>query len=196
MNQSQFLAKAIEHLIEQGKSVKLINRKSVSCSGIPTGGYCTGSGISVAVKHNYWFETFVHEYCHFLQEQDENYNPDETGWEEYDEWLLGKKELAEKQLAKYTKDIRDCEVDCEKRVVQLIKKYRLPIKEKLYIQEANTYALFYTLATKYRMWYDKGESPCGIPELVGLMPTEFKKSWNRVPREFERIVREKCFKLS
>jgi hypothetical protein len=194
MNKSEFLAKAIEHLISEGKSIKLANRNHVQIDGVKTGGYCTSDGIVVAVKREYWFETFIHEYCHFLQELDPDYNPSEDDWEDYDYWLLGKKRLSKKTVERHTNAIREMEIDCEKRVVKLIEEYQLPIDKKRYIQEANVYALFYTLATKYRMWY-KGESPCAIKELADMMPTTFRKTWDDVPKEFERIVKERCFKL-
>lgn len=194
MNNSEFLAKAIEHLVSEGKSIKLANRKQVQINGVKTGGYYNSDEIAVAIKRKDWFETFVHEYCHFLQELDSNYEPNEDGWEDYDSWLLGKKRLANKTVEKYTNAIRDNEIDCEKRVVKLIEKYQLLIDKKRYIQKANVYALFYTLATKYRTWY-KGKSPCAIKELADMMPTTFRESWDDVPEEFERIVKKQCFKL-
>ena len=201
MKKFEFLGKAIEHLVSEGKSIKLINRKSVLCDGVPTGGFYTDNGMSLATKHNEWFEVFIHEYCHFLQELDKTYEPvkpnsdDESAWCSYDSWLKGDIELEPKILAKYTTIIRNCEIDCEKRTIELIKRNKLEIDTFRYTQEANVYALFYTLATKYRMWYVE-TGPLSIPELVDMMPTEIKKSWHRVPKEFERIVREKCFKLS
>jgi len=197
MNKYEFLGTAISHMIEHGKSVKLIHRKSVKCDGVATGGFCNENGITMATKQDSWFQLFVHEYCHFLQEIDDDYteNDDDDAWNNYDHWLLGKCELKPEQIKRATKLIRDCEIDCEKRAVELIKKYNLPIDVERYTQEANVYALFYTLVSKYRMWYS-GESPCSIKELADLMPTEFKSSWNRVPKKFEEIVKEKCFEMA
>ena len=196
MTKSEFLALAIEHMIDEGMSIKLIAKNSVMCDGVATGGYCSGSGITVATKRSDWFETFIHEYCHVLQDLDETYEPTEDeSWGYYDAWLLGKKKLSAEAVTQCTNAIRANEMDCERRVVQLIHKYNLPINEGRYIQKANSYGLFYTVAAKYRSWY-KGTSPGQIDELVDMMPREFKKYWHRVPKKFEQIVKERCFKLA
>lgn len=195
MNEEEFIGKAVKHLVSEGKSIRLIAGESVKCDGQPTGGFYCENGLNVATKSKAWFETFVHEYCHFLQELDKGYNPGDDGmWGEYDEWLSGGKTLSQKKLKLYTDKIRACEVDCEKRVVKLIREYDLPIDEKRYIQEANVYAQFYSLATKYRSWYKK-VSPCSIEALADMMPTHFKRTWDNVPTKFENIVVDKCFNL-
>jgi len=194
MNKSEFLAMAIEHMISEGKSVKFIAKKLVLCDGVGTGGFCSLSGITVATKRDDWFETFIHEYCHILQELDTSYeSEDDEGWYHYDNWLLGKKKLSKAAVKSATDAIRANEIDCERRVVELIKKHDLPIDAERYTQRANSYGLFYTVVAKHRKWY-KGKAPGQVEKLVDMMPTTFKKYWHRVPKTFEKIVLEQCFK--
>jgi hypothetical protein len=143
-------------------------------------------------KEEFWFEIFLHEYCHFLQHRDAKY-PNSMHWQDLDDWLLKKKNFPQKRVQKCVEVVRACELDCERRVIKLVKKFNLPVSIPEYTQRANVYILFYTLVGKHRRWYNR-LSPYAVPELAKMMPVGFKKNWSTVPKEFEKIVVKKCFK--
>lgn len=85
-------------------------------------------------------------------------------WDEYfksEKFKLSKVKKVWEQIVKL-------EVDCEKRVLDLIDKFNLPINKERYIQKANAYLFFYTYAFLYRKWYNK--APYEVENIVKLMP--------------------------
>lgn len=206
MTREEFVSFALKNLFKHGISVELdygkINAKkengNLSSSGankIKSNGYfCEQDKIlycRINDKDESWFEIFVHEYCHFLQHLDNKFT-NSSYWDDMDAWLLGKKKrLSRKRLDRCFRVVMNCELDCEKRAVKLIKRYNLPINVKTYTKKANVYILFYTMVRKYRKWYKR--LPTAIPELYNMMPSEeFWKTWNNPPKEFERIILQKC----
>jgi hypothetical protein len=201
MNIQSFVAKSIMHLVEKGFTVRLINEKRVKISkGFYSSGYCCDVDkelvVAVGKDAELWFEIFVHEYCHFLQWEDKAYEDGEAYvWDSFDRWISGRKSLVPRTVNKYVDIIRECEMDCEKRVVALIKKHNLPMDVDQYIQKANVYGLFYSVVAKHRKWYSPGkEAPTEIDELIQMMPTTFLSSWDDIPPEFEKIVVARCFR--
>jgi hypothetical protein len=61
-------------------------------------------------------------------------------------------ELDKNTLLLCWKDVIDCELDCEKRAVAKIKKYKLPISIEYYIKMCNSYLFSYTKILEVRKW--------------------------------------------
>jgi hypothetical protein len=200
MNIQTFVAKSLMHLIEEGFTVRLVNDKRVKVAkGFYSSGYCCDVDkelvVAVGKDTDTWFQIYIHEYCHFLQHVDGAYSDSEPYvWDSFDRWIGKTKNLTDKTVKRYVDIIRECEMDCEARVVNLIKKHKLPIDVDNYIQKANVYGMFYSVVAKHRKWYaPRKESPTEIEDLIQMMPTTFMDSWDDIPPEFEEIVVKRCF---
>ncbi len=131
-----------------------------------------------------WIETFLHEASHMEQfiEDPLNFEGDDI-WN----WLEGKEELSKELIDKYILSYINLELDCEKRVIQKISKYNLPINIEEYIQKANTYLYFYEVIVRKRKWIT------GVyqnPKIWKLAPKTFKKDYSKVPKKLREVLEE------
>ena len=109
-----------------------------------------------------------------------------------DEWINGK-EFTQNQLDTFFKIAINTELDCEKRTVEKLKKYELPVNIEEYIQNANAYVYFYLIIQKYRKWYIAGKEPYRIKEITSEMPTNFNNDYNILPENLEKLYVKYCF---
>lgn len=122
-----------------------------------------------------WLGIFVHEFCHFLQEIEQDpsmvncYFNGKAADECMDAWFENKQEYAIDELEDIFEKVKAVELDCEKRSVEMIKKYNLPIDTNFYIQMANAYVLSHNLMMKKRQFI---RAISTVPE-VKLLPTYF-----------------------
>ena len=140
-----------------------------------------------------WFQVFIHEYCHFQQWKDKKYSGGK--WAKWDTelqlWLDGKLYLSKKKGKYFAARMRTVELDCEKRAVKEIKKYKLDIDISYYIQQANAYIYSYNILGEMGYWY-KG-MPCEVPEIIDLMPSKFVKRYDRMPKGYRELVLEHLY---
>jgi hypothetical protein len=135
-----------------------------------------------------WFPIFVHESCHMDQwiEQCPAWTADILNGD-IDAgllihlWIKKKIELNREQLKLYINAVREIEIDCEKRTVEKIKKYDLPLDPIVYTQQSNTYLYWYTMVAKKRSWYKMGKELIYKKNLWSIMPTEFQEDYNKIP---------------
>jgi hypothetical protein len=134
-----------------------------------------------------WYELFLHEYCHFQQYYENKYidAEDLSAENALQEWLEGDKSLSDKQIRSYVRRILASELDCERRVIRLVKKNRLSVDTKEYIRSANACLLSYLFLNnkekdiyKYHLW--------DVDEIINLLPTKFLKSYNKIPPAFKK----------
>jgi hypothetical protein len=162
------------------------------------GGLYDSSDVFVAIrpKKTFILLILVHEYCHFCQELDERnkvkVNFKHVSGDEYSifwNWLKDKKvKCNKKKIKDIARRIASIELDCDQRVVSLMKEYELEKEKgysvKNYVQRANSYAMFYQFAAKYRTWYNK--STPYVENLVKMMPCDkFITSSTKMTKEFE-----------
>lgn len=157
-------------------SFKLENKHLVDMDDLPCSGYFDEENLVVATKKSNnmeWVTTLLHESCHMDQflTGSSFYISDSVGLEIVEDWI-NNKNINDYKLLKGFYNTIQLEIDCEKRTLRKIKKYKLPVKEKRYIQEANAYlfAYVYTLVTK--KWY---KAPYEKIDIVKYMPTKFLK---------------------
>jgi len=136
-----------------------------------------------------WLGVLVHEYSHFEQWQkglkiweDVIINDKDVGTE-ISLWIKGKN-LAQEKINDYIRRTRNLELDCERRTVKNIKKFKLPINIKDYIQGANAYIYFYNYVCLHRTWY-KNTPPGETEEIVSTMPKNFNNRYNVLPKKYE-----------
>ncbi len=140
-----------------------------------------------------WLSCFVHEYCHFKQwiENDPLFTTfDNTdGMQEFDNWINRTAELTKTQLHNCKLACQNLELDCEKRTVNVIIKYNLPIDVKDYIQKANAYIHFYNYVVKNRIWYNTSHDR---QEILKYLPTTWMSNYNKMPTGYETAVTKYC----
>jgi len=120
--------------------------------------------------------TLVHEFSHMEQwiDDDPTFTQHLRGGYEsstiMDNWLSGT-EYEYNTIKTAINVIRDCELNCERRAIKNIKKFKLNFDEENYSQSANAYILFYNYIMTTRQWeYVKG--PTEIDEIIDAMPTD------------------------
>jgi hypothetical protein len=141
-----------------------------------------------------WLLTFGHEYAHFLQwrEKDSVWLASDPEVRCFDRQLAGKK-VARKKLLKALRLIQLCELDCEKRMVNLFKKYRIKLDYNRVVARSNAYVFFYSTVTKYGRWYQTG--PQVIKEVIDTMPTKYlpPEQYQEPPQNYLDQVEALCF---
>jgi hypothetical protein len=154
----------------------------------------------VCINEPNWIETLVHEFCHFLQfkEQDPLYTSLDQGDSNYLsevwDWLDNKHEfVSTKRKNEAFRKIIDMELDCERRSVEMIKRFKLPINLEDYEYTAFVYIHFYNFCKKYRTWFSDGVSVADIVEISDL-EDKYKISldgdFRKLPPEFEEIFKK------
>lgn len=195
----QFIGVAIHHLITKQVSIHLIPEKRIEeCNGyfdqgVPVLKVATGK------PEQEWLPIFVHEYCHFIQWQNKEFKDEDTGinWELWDDWSFGKQEVKREIIVPMLYSIRDVELDCDRKALELIKQYDLPIDQMDYIRRANAYALFYNVVAKKAepngtgWWYKT--APYEVQEILDIVPDDKINPCKNTPREFVELINKHCF---
>lgn len=164
---------------ENAVQVIFTNRNYVKCNGTKTGGYFDDNKRELAcafkTSNSEWISVLVHESCHLDQWREKN-----EIWKRFnelnidqDDWLNHKIELSKDQIEAMTEIYKENEWDCEKRSVEKIKKYDLPIDISNYIKQSVIYVMFYDFVGKYRTWYKNGKSPCCNDEIVNTISPDY-----------------------
>lgn len=199
-----FLSEAIIDMLQHHVSLKLLNknkiREVIGKKVFRYNGYFDEPptfACAIGKPQKEWLLIFIHEYCHFCQwkEKEPKYlKVDKTkGMEDYDNWLAYKAELSPQVVKKCTRVVQEMELDCEKRVVEIIQNYQLPFDIKDYIKKANSYILFYNMVLKHRKWCKK-KSPHEIQEIIDIMPDHWLNCYTRTPKKFEELILKHVFK--
>lgn len=172
-----------------------------SGSGIYCSGWFNGEVLSVAAGGpiENWLPILVHEFGHFGQwvDKDPTWTKTTIGGydanEWLDEWLTGKTEMDPDTLQKVINKIVSNELNCERRAVKMIRKYKLPININSYIRGANAYIYFYHVCKEMRKWYNKDRVPYQMPEVLRVMPTHLAGDHLRIKPEIFLAIRRACF---
>lgn len=161
MTRNNFIAKAVNELITDGFSIKLLMTKSIDGK---YGGWFNDDKnekeFVVAMKRDCAFEIFVHEYSHYLQWKHNRkfFNAKARSCDVLFNWLDGKR-YSKKAITQAVNDAIELELDCERIACKNIIKYNLDIDINNYIQGANCYLFFYHTVQKLRSWTKNGRSP-------------------------------------
>jgi len=137
-------------------------------------------------------EILVHEYCHLTQwrERIPLWVEAEISMNLIDEWLSGKEV---RNIKKHIEISRDLELDNEKRAVNTIKEFNLPINLENYIRKANSYVHFYNYMLISRRWATPTKSPYTNKRLLESMSTKFNMNYKKLPKRIEKIFIEEGF---
>ncbi len=154
--------------------------------------------ISIAGKSGYpeLLHKLVHEFAHFTQ-----WSERATVWmvrdfmhERYVEMAARKKKVPTIERAGIRSSIRALELDCEKRAVQIINTWDLPLDVGAYIQYANAHIWWHTLSMLHA---PKGLSGRNHPitvsqSVVARCPKEFLDNYDDVPEFFRAACIKNC----
>lgn len=148
-----------------------LQKKGVKLSVKPykrfAGWFCsTKKELVVSSDCSLFFQTAVHEYCHFLQwtQYPEIWKEADGPGDRFFSWLDGNNGI--KKLDDITLKVVKLERHCESLALSLIDKLDLDINKNLYLTAANIYLFSYFYARKYRKW----SSEVYLDNLSELMP--------------------------
>lgn len=158
------------------------------------GYYLFGKEIAVAINRpiEIWMGVLLHESCHLDQDFDPKIPKEiKVKWykaaEAYFDWLGGKKQMNSAQVDSVVGTVVEFEKDCEMRVVELIKKWNLPIDIVTYIKAANLYLYSHQLYKEYRS-FDFPAEFYNNKEAMALSPSCFQKSYNKIPAKLRKAL--------
>lgn len=193
----KFIGKALQELIAKGVSIHLIAKDKVG----KWSGYFDDTApelkMATGKPKEEWLPIFVHEYCHFLQWQDENFSDDHIDWDAIEEWTDGNKKMKREAIVPLLYGARDVELDCEKRTLELIRRYNLPVCQEDYTKRANSYIMFYTFLAKKAPKYGVGTwcnkmPPYRVPEIFEIMPGDKLGSGKRISKKYIELIEKHC----
>lgn len=152
-NDFYYTLSCLDKLDEYGYELVLLNDHDFS------GYFCEEEKKLTVVLNENWFQTFVHEYCHF-----EQFINQTTIWKDSKIDGVGCDDILEKFLQdnnNYNDIIKDCcekianiELECEMMVLEKIKNHRLNINLDQYARDANSYVCCYYLIPEFGRWMD------------------------------------------
>lgn len=195
-NITRFITEIIADCAQHGVTLNLVPAKKIKIEIGELSGLWDEETkqISVAVLTDDWIKVLAHEYGHFCQYKEGKFASDEenAAFNDIDEWLDNKLDLTPEQINDKIKLIQDCELDCEKRAVEFIKKYEIDSEKNIpkYIQRANAYVLSYEVLKTKRKWFEY--SAHGITKIVNKMPKVFIEDFT-VSSELNNLFLEKCY---
>ena len=145
-----------------------------------------------SMKRKDSIEILAHEYGHLTQWVDNIslWKAVEVSMPKLDSWLGGKEVL---DIADHIAVCRDLELDNEKRTIEIIKKFKLPIDLADYRKKANSYVMFYNYMLISRRWCTPKNSPYSNKRIIEAMPAKFSMDYTKLPKRIEKIFTEEGF---
>ena len=169
----------IKCILKNVKSVKLSEGSNARCSGYFDS---ENKELVVSMKRPDSLAILVHEYCHLTQweEQIPLWKKADVSLTKIDEWLCGK-EI--RNIIKHLAIARDLELDNEKRSAKMIRKWKLSINIKDYIQKANSYIHFYNYIYYTRKWSKPRNTPYTNKQIQAIMSDRFNMRYDVLPEK-------------
>lgn len=121
---------------------------------------------------------FVHESCHVDQLIDKASIWYEGVFDTEKDWLdlhTRGKTRKSKKIESYFRKLMELELDCDKRAVEKIKKYKLNIDIKTYIKSSNIYMFSYYCFYHQKCWYDGQHRIYDQKNILKEMPSKHLK---------------------
>lgn len=178
---------------KHGVKLKLVHRDRIRVGQRMWGsGYFDESvpSIAVAVLKSDWLEILVHEYGHLTQwvEQCKEWKKADrydSCWH-MEKWLVGEQV---KNPFLHINNMRDVELDNEKRSVQIIKQHGLEGKINIekYIQCANAYISSYNYMKYTRKWPHSNDKPGFNRGLIKRMPKTFRMNHEKMSKRIYNL---------
>jgi len=186
----------IKHVKTECKKAKIkVELRNVRYLMLGQGMKCSGyfdeanRKLVVAMNNPVSVQVLVHEFGHFTQWQEKTKIWKDAEWAMYhiEEWLGGKKK---RDIKKWISLSRDLELDNEKRTVQLIKDFKLPINTKKYTRSANAYVLFYNWMLVSRRWCKPGNTPYSNKKVLRACSPKFNMRYDALSANMRKAFEE------
>lgn len=175
-NVKRLIGDIIEKCLKHNCSFQLYPEHSVNGGDdIECSGYYDEADLVVAAGKKEWVDVLVHESCHLDQyiEKVPIWENGEAGITLIDSWLTKNKKISMKRIEQAIKNTILLELDCEKRTVKKMQKYKIPFNKENYIQKANSYLFSYWATLRDKKWFP---FPYEKPEIYKKMPNYFLKT--------------------
>ena len=144
-----------------------------------------------------WLETYVHEYCHFLQKYYKTptykqYMKNKAGcYETIASWIFRDKIPSKKDIKEAFHLTRMLEHECEIMSVQMVNEFNLPIDKERLQRKGNAYLCFFHAVEKHRKWTTK--KSIYTRSILDSMPSVIKHNYiENIPKE-KLCLLEGCF---
>lgn len=150
--------------------------------------------IVISLKEQDWLEVLAHEYNHFIQyiTNEPSYisltQGDSNYLSEMWDWIDKESEFEETRLDVMFQTVREMELYCERKTMETIKEFNLPIDLDEYIFSANVYLYFYSFVRKYRCWFKENVGIKDITELSDLQMT-LEEDFSKLPELYEETFK-------
>jgi len=193
-NVERFIGHVISELLANGFYITLSNESKVD----EVNGYFDARreskdfGVALGNAFTTGLGIFAHEYGHFLQWKDK-----QSIWYSYPDnvklffdWLNIDDDKITDRIVHGTQMV---ELDCEKRVIKIIKEFNLPINIKKYCRASNAYIWSYQVIKRTRKWPKK--PPYTDKKILQIMPNTHlkKKEYTTPPTEYINLVLDRCY---
>lgn len=186
----------IKHIKSECKQAGIkVELRNVSYLRLGQGMKCSGyfdeenRKLVVAMLNPLSVEVLVHEFGHFTQWQEKIPIWNKSGWAmgHIEEWLNG---ANKRNIEKWMAVSRDLELDNEKRTVQLIKDWGLPINIERYTKGANAYVLFYNWMLTSRKWCKPGNTPYSNKTILDACSPKFNMRYDQLSARMRQAFEE------
>jgi hypothetical protein len=195
MSEKDFIDFVKAHCKLYGVKVRCVNNFHITdtADGSMFSGYFDDENKKIVVARkniNFW-GILAHEYCHFTQWSEQCgiwVKADiEKSYYHFADFLNGKEV---ENINYHIDNLKNVELDNEKRTVELITKLKLPIDINLYIKKANAYIYFYNWIKISKKWSNPKNSAYTNKRLIAAMKENFNQDYSILPPKIEKIFRE------
>jgi hypothetical protein len=159
-------------------------------STTPVRGYFSNEPLTLAVGMDTslenWLPVSLHESCHFDQwkEKDPTFTKSYVNGEDslylLFRWVDGE-DIPADDLRLAFELTKECELNCERRVVKKIKEFELPIDVDEYCKRASAHIHYYNYMAIRRVKYGGSYAPYYDRRILKLMPTNLRGAYKRLP---------------
>ena len=133
-------------IMKKYKCVLKVSTDDVYIDNNIVGGYFSWTEREIVIDMNSnWLETLAHEFSHLLILKQTSRRENNIQYKSSDmmfSWLSKERELTLSEINFYIDVVKLMELECERKTIELIKQFDLPIDIPTYIKNANAY-LFY-----------------------------------------------------
>jgi hypothetical protein len=158
--------------------------------GIKYGGYFDAENkvLVCTINHKESETLLIHEYAHMTQWLDKIplWTLATDSLEVLDDWLNGVDVL---NIESHIKNIRDLELDNEKRTVELMIKWELGVNIDSYIKKSNAYIMFYNYLLISREWPQPENSPHSNKKIIKKMSNKFDMDYENMSPKLLKLFK-------
>lgn len=187
----------VRQLESKGITLLLSTKNYVDCENCKSNGFFSDNkkvmAVALGLEQDKWVKIFLHESCHFDQwvENCKVWRASTEagrGGHGIFNWIENNYDYTTSKVLDYANVSKNVELDCERRVIDKIKKFDLPYNVKQYAQSAGAYIMFYNYMAETRKWYKIGKEPYYNLRIIKEMPTNLNGKY--LPEDMTNKLRK------